>query len=201
MLQHGGHQGAARGLVGQVGAKGLGIDAVARAASLHRGHAPHRPTGGSESPRPSHARPVRARCRARVGVRRRSPGPRGVGSCFLQCLHGGGASREFIGAAAAAAAYGHPARRWVAALRPVHVDGAVRARPGLLRQWQPEVRAHARLGQRLRHRAGTLAAVRPHAGGAGGAGACRLRLDADLGVRRRLRRAGGATAGRTWATA
>ena len=54
--------------------------------------------------------------------------------------------------------------RRLAAVRPLHGAGAVRARPGLLRQRQPPVRLDAGVGQRLRHRAGAVAAVRPGAG-------------------------------------
>jgi hypothetical protein len=74
--------------------------------------------------------------------------------------------------------------------------GAVHPRPGLLRARRPPVRHAAGVGQRLRHRTRAVAAVRPRAGGAGGAGAGRHRHARGVGIRRRLRRAGGAAAGR-----
>ena len=71
------------------------------------------------------------------------------------------------------------ARRRLAAVRPLHGAGAVRARAGLLRARRPPVRRAAGVGQRLRHRAGADAAVRPRAGAA----RCAQALDAS-GTRR-----------------
>ena len=92
---------------------------------------------------------------------------------------------------------GHRRGRRLAAVRPLHGAGAVRAGARLLRRGDRQFGAVSGVGQRLRHRAGADAAVRPRARAAG----ARRRLHAvrqrrGLGVRRRLGRAGRAAARR-----
>jgi hypothetical protein len=118
-----------------------------------------------------------------------------LGHAFLQCRGDERRIHQCIDAAGGPHPRGHRGRRWLAALRPLHGHGLVRAGPGLLRARQPAVRRCCRVGQRLRHRAGTVAAVRPRAGGAAGAGAAGHRHGRGVGIRRRVGRAGGAAAG------
>ena len=126
------------------------------------------------------------------GDRRRRARPR-----FLQCGGAPGLGRQqCIGGPGPTDRRGHRPRRRLDPVQPLHGAGPVRARARLLRERADDRRPHARVGQRLRHRARAVAAVRPRAGAPGRAGARRQRQRRGLGVRRRQRRARGRAARR-----
>ena len=164
-----------------------------RSAVVHR----HAPAAGRQRQRDFAAEPAR-RAGDEHGARAAGRFRRGGGGRHSGTIRGDDRTHKFNDRPAQTAGAGHFHGRRLDRLRPLHGAGAVRAGPGLLRQRARQVRHHARgrkgegsdfvtapeltplFGQALAAQVGEALVADRHRRG--------------LGVRRRLRRAGAATA-------